>query len=65
MINYSGGNTLHATDRMISSGAYEYVKTALNNGVVGCGGSAGGIAWFDSGYIYTTLCFFRKAVFFS
>eukprot|EP00656_Telonema_subtile_P008230 TRINITY_DN13853_c0_g1_i2.p1 TRINITY_DN13853_c0_g1~~TRINITY_DN13853_c0_g1_i2.p1 ORF type:complete len:339 (+),score=59.43 TRINITY_DN13853_c0_g1_i2:223-1239(+) len=46
----SGGNTLYATDRFAKLGITALMKEAMSNGTVLCGGSAGGIVWFDGGH---------------
>jgi len=46
----SGGNTLYARDRWVKLGIDNMVKQAMENGTVLCGGSAGGILWFDGGH---------------
>lgn len=46
----SGGNTLFARDRWVKLGIDVLVKEAMDRGVVLCGGSAGGIVWFDGGH---------------
>jgi len=45
----SGGNTLFAVDRWNKLGVPSVLRHALDNGTVLCGGSAGGIVWFDGG----------------
>ena len=46
----SGGNTLFAVDRWNQVGIDKLIREALLNGKVLCGGSAGGIVWFDGGH---------------
>merc|ERR1711871_772795 len=46
----SGGNTLFAVDRWVKVGLDALLHEAVNNGTVLCGGSAGGIVWFDGGH---------------
>jgi dipeptidase E len=46
----SGGNTLYAVDRWRSLGLAEELRTAVERGLVICGGSAGAICWFDGGH---------------
>ena len=46
----SGGNTLFAVDRMVTVGLDQIIKGAGNAGKVLCGGSAGGIVWFENGH---------------
>jgi dipeptidase E len=46
----SGGNTLFAHNRWVSSGLASLLKTAADRGVVLAGGSAGAICWFTAGH---------------
>eukprot|EP00928_Gymnodinium_smaydae_P026364 TRINITY_DN20735_c0_g1_i1.p1 TRINITY_DN20735_c0_g1~~TRINITY_DN20735_c0_g1_i1.p1 ORF type:complete len:348 (+),score=44.49 TRINITY_DN20735_c0_g1_i1:45-1088(+) len=46
----SGGNTLYAHDRLVKLGVDRLIREALAKGTVMCGGSAGGIIWFDGGH---------------
>ena len=46
----SGGNTLFAVDRMKRVGLDRIIMAAEKAGKVLCGGSAGGIIWFESGH---------------
>jgi len=46
----SGGNTLWAVDRWRTTGVDRLIKEAADEGKVMCGGSAGGIVWFDGGH---------------
>jgi len=46
----SGGNTLWARDRWVTLGVDVLIKQAMARGAVLCGGSAGGIVWFDGGH---------------
>jgi len=46
----SGGNTLFARDRWVKLGIDILIKEAMDRGSVLCGGSAGGIVWFDGGH---------------
>lgn len=46
----SGGNTLFAVDRFVKLGVDRLIKEAMADGKVMCGGSAGGIVWFDGGH---------------
>ena len=46
----SGGNTLFARDRWHTLGVDVMMKDAMHKGAVMCGGSAGGIVWFDGGH---------------
>lgn len=46
----SGGNTLFAVDRFVKLGVDKLIKEAMADGKVMCGGSAGGIVWFDGGH---------------
>lgn len=46
----SGGNTLFARDRWVKLGIDALMWAATINGTVMCGGSAGGIVWFDGGH---------------
>ncbi len=46
----SGGNTLYAVDRWRQIGLDGLLRSALERGVVVCGGSAGAICWFDGGH---------------
>jgi dipeptidase E len=46
----SGGNTLYARDRWAALGMDSLMREAASNGTVMCGGSAGGIVWFDGGH---------------
>jgi len=46
----SGGNTLFAHDRLVKLGIDILIKDAMGKGTVLCGGSAGGIVWFDGGH---------------
>jgi len=46
----SGGNSLWMIDRWNALGIDKHLKSAIERGVVMCGGSAGAIAWFDSGH---------------
>jgi dipeptidase E len=46
----SGGNTLFAVDRMKTVGLDQIIKGADKAGKVLCGGSAGGIVWFQNGH---------------
>ncbi len=46
----SGGNTLYAVDRWASLGLDARLSTAIDGGLVACGGSAGAICWFDGGH---------------
>jgi len=50
IILVSGGNTLFAVDRWKQLGIDKLIKQALMRGKVLCGGSAGGIVWFDGGH---------------
>ena len=50
VILVSGGNTLFARDRWVKIGLDALMKGALARGAVLCGGSAGGIVWFDGGH---------------
>ena len=45
----SGGNTLFAVDRWFKLGIPDVLRSSLDNGTTLCGGSAGGIVWFDGG----------------
>lgn len=46
----SGGNTLFARDRWVTLGIDTLLHEAMEDGTVLCGGSAGGIVWFDGGH---------------
>jgi len=46
----SGGNTLFAVDRWVKTGVDKLIKEAADEGKLMCGGSAGGIVWFDGGH---------------
>lgn len=50
IILVSGGNTLFAVDRWRKTGVDLLIKKASEEGKVLCGGSAGGIVWFDGGH---------------
>jgi len=50
VILVSGGNTLFAVDRWNQVGIDKLIRKALLDGKVLCGGSAGGIVWFDGGH---------------
>ena len=55
----SGGNTLFAVDRWEKLGIPALLKDALARGAVLCGGSAGGIVWFDGGFVRSVTFFER------
>lgn len=50
IILVSGGNTLYANDRFVKNGIPGLLAEAMARGAVLCGGSAGGIVWFDGGH---------------
>ena len=50
IILISGGNTLFAVDRWNQLGIDKLIRQSLMQGKVLCGGSAGGIVWFDGGH---------------
>mmetsp|Transcript_32541 Transcript_32541/g.74879 ORF Transcript_32541/g.74879 Transcript_32541/m.74879 type:complete len:321 (-) Transcript_32541:175-1137(-) len=50
IVAVSGGNTLFAISRWRRLGVDRLLRTAWERGTIMCGGSAGGICWFDGGH---------------
>ena len=50
IIAVSGGNTLFAMKKVRQLGMDNMIRTAMKEGTVLTGGSAGAICWFDSGH---------------